>query len=57
MLKRLRWQSHRKDSAEPKRIDPREMNRLERTFLVEALKTIDRVEQQVRGDFGGAVIQ
>ena len=57
MLKRLRWQSHRKDSAEPNRIDPREMNRLERTFLVEALKTIDRVEQQVRGDYGGAVIQ
>ena len=57
MLKRLRWQSRQKDSAEPNRIDPREMNRLERTFLVEALKTIDRVEQQVRGDYGGAVIQ
>lgn len=55
-LKRLQWQSRRKDAPEPNVVDPREMNRLERTFLVESLKTIVRVEQQVRGDYGDVTI-
>ena len=57
MLKRLQWQSRQRDAAEPNVVDPRAMNRLERTFLVEALKTIVRVEQQVRGDYGGVAIE
>ncbi len=56
-LKRLQWQSRQKDAAEPNLVNPREMNRLERTFLVEALKTIVRVEEQVRGHYGGVAIE
>ena len=55
-LKRLQWQSRQKDTTEPNRVDPRAMNRLERTFLLEALKTIVRVEQEVRGHYGGVTI-
>ena len=56
-LKRLQWQSRQKGAAEPNLVNPREMNRLERTFLVEALKTIVRVEEQVRGHYGGVAIE
>ncbi len=57
MLKRLQWQLRRKDAGEPNVVDPKAMNRLERTFLVEALKTIVRVEEEVRGHYGGVTIQ